>query len=314
MTTRHATIERFEVVSSATPSAAAMITWQATHRARVETALDHFLTTPSSAAEAPRLWEAMRYATLSGGKRWRALLVYATAGLCGADVAVADAPAAAVELLHAYSLVHDDLPCMDDDAVRRGQPACHVAFGEATALLAGDALQALAFEVLAQSRMPDPATACALLAKAAGGRGMVGGQARDLSGEATTMEALEAMHRKKTGALIEAAVMLGAACGTSVAHMTATRAALTRYAAAVGLAFQVADDVLDVEGSTPDLGKTAGKDAAQNKATYVALLGLQNAKDKMRALCEEAQQALEIFGTAAWPLKALAAQAVTRSH
>ncbi|MCL2298477.1 MAG: polyprenyl synthetase family protein [Proteobacteria bacterium] len=308
MTTQRVTIEP----SDAASSAAAMITWQATHRARVETALARFLTAPSSSAEAPRLWEAMRYATLSGGKRWRALLVYATAELCGADVAVADAPAAAVELLHAYSLVHDDLPCMDDDAVRRGQPACHIAFGEAMALLAGDALQAQAFEVLAQSRMPDPAAACALLAKAAGASGMVGGQARDLSGEATTMEALEAMHRKKTGALIEAAVMLGAACGASVGH--ATQTALTRYAAAIGLAFQVADDVLDVEGSTPDLGKTAGKDAAQNKATYVALLGLPSAKEKMRALCEEAQQALELFGTAAWPLKALAAQAVARSY
>ncbi|MDR2243843.1 MAG: polyprenyl synthetase family protein [Burkholderiales bacterium] len=289
-----------------------MITWQAAHRARAEAALDRFLATPSSAEEASCLWEAMRYATLSGGKRWRALLVYAAAELCGADVALADAPAAAVELLHAYSLVHDDLPCMDDDAVRRGQPACHVAFGEALALLTGDALQAQAFLVLAQSRMPDPAAACALLAKAVGACGMVGGQARDLSGKAVTMEALEAMHRKKTGALIEAAVMLGAACGTSAGHMA--NAALMRYAAAVGLAFQVADDVLDVEGSTPDLGKTAGKDIAQNKATYVALLGLQNAKDKMHTLCEEAQQALELFGTAAWPLKSLAAQAVTRSR
>jgi farnesyl diphosphate synthase len=308
MMTQRVTIESSEAASSA----AAMITWQAAHRARAEAALDRFLATPSSAEEASCLWEAMRYATLSGGKRWRALLVYAAAELCGADVALADAPAAAVELLHAYSLVHDDLPCMDDDAVRRGQPACHVAFGEALALLTGDALQAQAFLVLAQSRMPDPAAACALLAKAVGACGMVGGQARDLSGKAVTMEALEAMHRKKTGALIEAAVMLGAACGTSAGHMA--NAALMRYAAAVGLAFQVADDVLDVEGSTPDLGKTAGKDIAQNKATYVALLGLQNAKDKMHTLCEEAQQALELFGTAAWPLKSLAAQAVTRSR
>lgn len=308
MMTQRVTIESSEAASSA----AAMITWQAAHRARAEAALDRFLATPSSAEEASCLWEAMRYATLSGGKRWRALLVYAAAELCGADVALADAPAAAVELLHAYSLVHDDLPCMDDDAVRRGQPACHVAFGEALALLTGDALQAQAFLVLAQSRMPDPAAACALLAKAVGACGMVGGQARDLSGKAVTMEALEAMHRKKTGALIEAAVMLGAACGTSAGHMA--NAALMRYAAAVGLAFQVADDVLDVEGSTPDLGKTAGKDIAQNKATYVALLGLQSAKDKMHTLCEEAQQALELFGTAAWPLKSLAAQAVTRSR
>ncbi|MDR2710217.1 MAG: polyprenyl synthetase family protein [Burkholderiales bacterium] len=307
MTIRQATIEP----SDAASSAAAMITWQATHRARVETALDQFLVTLSSSAEASRLWDAMRYAALAGGKRWRALLVYATAQLGGAEVAIVDAPAAAVELLHAYSLVHDDLPCMDDDDVRRGQPSCHVAFGEALALLAGDALQTQAFWVLAQSKMRDPAAACALLASAAGASGMVGGQARDLSGEVATVQDLEAMHRRKTGALIEAAVMLGAACATLT---PAKRAALTRYAAAVGLAFQIADDVLDVEGSTLDLGKTAGKDAAQNKVTYVTLLGLQNAKEKMRALCEEAQQALEIFGTAAWPLKALAAQAVTRSH
>ncbi|MDR0247306.1 MAG: polyprenyl synthetase family protein [Burkholderiales bacterium] len=308
MTTRHATIECSEAASSA----AAMITWQAARRARIGTALDRFLTMPSSTKEASRLWEAMRYATLSGGKRWRALLVYAAAELCSADIVVADAPAAAVELLHAYSLVHDDLPCMDDDAVRRGQPACHVAFGEATALLAGDALQTQAFLVLARSRMPDPAAACVLLAEAAGACGMVGGQARDLSGEVTSVEALEAMHRRKTGALIEAAVMLGAACGMSTGH--AARTALARYAAAVGLAFQVADDVLDVEGSTSGLGKTAGKDAAQNKTTYVTLLGLQGAKDKMHALCEEAQHALELFGTVAWPLKALAEQAVTRSR
>ncbi|MDR0249723.1 MAG: polyprenyl synthetase family protein [Burkholderiales bacterium] len=312
MTMQRVTIESFAASSSAT----AMITWQAARRARIEAALDRFLATPSSAKEASRLWEAMRYATLSGGKRWRALLVYAAAELCGADVVVANAPAAAVELLHAYSLVHDDLPCMDDDTVRRGQPACHIAFGEAMALLAGDALQTQAFLVLARSRMPDPAAACVLLAEAAGAYGMVGGQARDLSGEAVTMEALEAMHRRKTGALIEAAVMLGAACGASTGRMSnaAARAALAHYAAAVGLAFQVADDVLDVEGSTPGLGKTAGKDAAQNKTTYVTLLGLQSAKDKMHTLCEEAQQALELFGTAAWPLKALAEQAVTRSR
>ncbi|MDR2172792.1 MAG: polyprenyl synthetase family protein [Burkholderiales bacterium] len=306
------TIQRVTIESSAAASsAAATITWQATHRARVEMALDRFLVMPASLEDALRLWEAMRYATLSGGKRWRALLVYAAAELCGADVAVADAPAAAVELLHAYSLVHDDLPCMDDDAVRRGQPACHAAFGEALALLTGDALQTQAFLVLAQSRMPDAAAACALLAKAAGASGMVGGQARDLSGEATTVETLEATHRRKTGALIEAAVMLGAACGTPMG--SASRMVLAHYAAAVGLAFQIADDVLDVEGNTQGLGKTAGKDAAQNKATYVALLGLQSAKDRMHALCEEAQQALDVFGTAAWPLKALAAQAVTRS-
>ncbi len=305
MTTRHATIES----AAAAPSAAAVITWQAMHRARIEAALDSFLTAPL--AQTPQLWKAMRYAA-SGGKRWRALLVYAAAELSGADAAVADAPAAAVELLHAYSLVHDDLPCMDDDALRRGQPACHIAFGEALALLAGDALQTQAFLALAQSRMPEPAAACAALAKAAGAIGMVGGQVQDLSGEAATAEALEAMHRLKTGALIEAAVMLGAACGAPMGHVA--RTALARYAAAVGLAFQVADDVLDVEGSTPDLGKTAGKDAAQNKATYVALLGLEKAKDRMQALCGEAQRSLDVFGAAAWPLKALAAQAVMRSH
>jgi len=302
MTTQRATIESFD--------AAAMTAWQAAHRQRAEQALASALHT--STKETSRVKEAMRYAALAGGKRWRALLVYATAELCDAEISVADAAAAAVELLHAYSLVHDDLPCMDDDDVRRGQPACHIAFGEAMALLAGDALQTQAFLVLAQSRLPDPAAACALLAKAAGADGMVGGQALDLSGEATTLDALEAMHRCKTGALIEAAVMLGAACGATLS--SEQRAALARYASAVGLAFQIADDVLDVEGSTPALGKTAGKDAAQNKVTYVTLLGLPSAKDKMRALCEEAQQALDIFGAAAWPLRALAAQAVTRGH
>jgi geranylgeranyl pyrophosphate synthase len=173
-------------------------------------------------------------------------------------------------------------------------------------------LQTQAFLVLAQSRMPNPAAACVLLANAAGAGGMVGGQAQDLSGGADTVEALEEMHRMKTGALIEAAVLLGAACGASMGQ--AARTALTRYAAAVGLAFQVADDVLDVEGCTPDLGKTAGKDAAQNKTTYVALFGLEHAKDRMQTLNEEAQRALDIFGTAAWPLRALAAQAVARSR
>ncbi len=278
--------------------------WSGERQRRVEHVLDEAL--PALAPPAPRLAEAMRHATLGGGKRIRPLLAYAAGELTGADANVVDAPAAAVELIHAYSLVHDDLPSMDDDALRRGKPTCHIVFGEATALLAGDALQALAFAVLARSRLPDPGLACARLAAAAGCDGMAGGQAIDLDAVGTTlaMPELETMHRLKTGALIGAAVRLGAMAGRT---LTATEeAALDAYARAAGLAFQVIDDVLDVEGSSGSLGKTAGKDAARNKPTYVSLLGLEEARRRAEALRLEAHAALAPFGGGARRLAELA--------
>ena len=257
--------------------------------------------------ESPQsLHEAMRYAVLGGGKRVRALLAYAGGELSGADPAAVDAPAASVELIHAYSLIHDDLPCMDDDVLRRGKPSCHVAFGEATALLAGDALQSLAFEVPAGATTRDAPGQLALLAHAAGSRGMAGGQAIDLAhvGETLDMAELERMHALKTGALIRAAVRLGAGCGRP---MTAgDNDALDRYASAIGLAFQVVDDVLDVEGSAQSLGKTAGKDAVQRKPTYVSLLGLAAARERSQTLRADALAALSVFGTAARRLHEIA--------
>ena len=264
--------------------------WADAHRARIEAVLERAL--PGGALAPARLVDAMRYATLGGGKRMRALLAYAAGELAGADVADVDGPAAAVELIHAYSLVHDDLPSMDDDTMRRGRPTCHVAFGEATALLAGDALQSRAFEVLAGSPLRDAAGACALLARAAGAAGMAGGQAIDLDATGRSMDedSLAAMHRLKTGALIAAAVRLGAAAGPALAP-DAERA-LDNYAAAAGLAFQVIDDVLDVAATSATLGKTAGKDAARNKPTYVSLLGVDAARSKAHQLAGAARLAL----------------------
>ena len=261
-----------------------------------------------------RLTQAMRYAVLGGGKRVRALLAYAGGELTGADAAVVDAPAAAVELIHAYSLAHDDLPCMDDDALRRGKPSCHVAFGVATALLAGDALQALAFGVLGRAALPDAGAACATLADAAGATGMAGGQAIDLESVGATLawSELETMHRRKTGALIRAAVMLGARCGRSLG--TDEAQALDAFSGAAGLAFQVVDDLLDVEGSAAELGKTAGKDVATNKPTYVTLLGLVEAKRHAATLRDEAHKAVQPFGRAARRLLELADWITTRTH
>ncbi|MBK9114573.1 MAG: polyprenyl synthetase family protein [Betaproteobacteria bacterium] len=262
----------------------------------------------------PALAEAMRYAVLGGGKRARPLLAYAAGELAGADPATVDGPAAAVEMVHAYSLVHDDLPCMDDDALRRGKPSCHVAFGEALALLAGDALQAQAFATLARTRLSEPAAACALLARGAGAAGMAGGQAIDLAHVGATMALpdLETMHAMKTGALIRAAIRLGAACGRPLA--AGEDAALDRFARAAGLAFQVVDDVLDVEGSAATLGKTAGKDAAQGKPTYVTLLGLPEAKRRAAALRDDAHAALAPFGAAARRLAEITDWIARRTH
>ncbi len=282
--------------------------WSRERAQRVEDALEHAL--PAAGESTPPLRAAMRYAVLGSGKRVRALLAYASGELAGADAGVVDHAAVAVELIHAYSLIHDDLPCMDDDVLRRGKPTCHVAHGEAMALLAGDALQTLAFEVLAKAplshtQMQAPAQ-IALLAEAAGSRGMAGGQALDLShvGDALSLNELERMHALKTGALIQAAVRLGAGCGRSFDQ--AEGDALDHYAAAVGLGFQVVDDVLDVEGTAQSLGKTAGKDAIQGKPTYVSVLGLGAAKVRVAALRDEAHAALLGFGSKARRLNELA--------
>jgi farnesyl diphosphate synthase len=278
--------------------------WSRERAQRVEGALEGAL---SAADESPQsLHAAMRYAALGGGKRVRALLAYASGELAGADAGLVDHAAVAVELTHAYSLVHDDLPCMDDDVLRRGKPTCHVAYGEAVALLAGDALQTLAFEVLAKAPLSQAQAQIAMLAEAAGSHGMAGGQALDLAhaGDALSLNELERMHALKTGALIHAAVRLGAACGRTLDQ--AGDEALDRYAAAVGLGFQIVDDVLDVEGTAHSLGKTAGKDAMQGKATYVSLLGLDAAKKRVAELRDEAHTALLAFGAGARRLNELA--------
>jgi farnesyl diphosphate synthase len=286
--------------------------WSGERQRRIETVLERVL--PPETTTPAALHRAMRYAVLGGGKRMRPLLAYAAGELAGAEPDVVDGVAAAVELVHAYSLVHDDLPCMDDDALRRGKPTCHVAFGEATALLAGDTLQALAFETLARAGMPDPGAAVVTLAEASGAEGMAGGQAIDLDavGMSLDLPALETMHRMKTGALIRAAVSLGAACGAALTP--AERAALDAYAGAAGLAFQVVDDVLDVEGCAETLGKTAGKDAAQGKPTFVSVLGIVAAKERAEALRVEAQAALVGFGRRGRRLAELADWIVLRRH
>jgi len=290
----------------------AFAVWSSERARRVENVIDRLLPPDNEPPE--RLHEAMRYAVLGGGKRIRALLAYAAGELTHADPALVDTVAAAVELLHAYSLIHDDLPCMDDDALRRGKPACHIAFGEATALLAGDALQSLAFETLAGGALGDSSRAVLTLANAAGSRGMAGGQAIDLASfdAALELHELERMHRLKTGALIRAAVRLGADCGQPVD--ADGNDALLRYAAAIGLGFQVVDDVLDVEGTAQSLGKTAGKDAVQRKSTYVTLLGLAAARERVGSLRAEARQAIGVFGPSARRLEELADWIAARTH
>ena len=255
----------------------------------------------------------MRHASLGGGKRLRALLVYATGEACGLESARLDPAAVAVELVHAFSLVHDDLPAMDDDALRRGQPTVHIAFDEATAILAGDALQALAFEVLAGSDLSSDARIAQVreLASASGAAGMCAGQSLDMQGRADDVVALEHLHSLKTGALIRAAVRLGALAAESD---PATRVLLDGFADQLGLAFQIRDDLLDVEGEAAQLGKTAGKDAAQGKATYVHLLGADAARDRLQSLAAGMQQALASLDQRADALRSLAAFAIARSH
>jgi farnesyl diphosphate synthase len=296
-----------------TPDASAFAAWSRERQQRIEGVLESLL--PAADSPASRLASAMRYATLGGGKRMRPLLAYAASEVAGADPADVDSRAAAVELIHAYSLIHDDLPCMDDDSLRRGKPTCHVAYDVATALLAGDALQSLAFAVIAAPGRAHPADAdaCRILAEAAGHAGMAGGQQLDLDATGATLGLLELtrMHALKTGALIRAAVRLGARCGRPLAREEVD--ALDRYARAAGLAFQVVDDVLDVEGSAATLGKTAGKDAAQNKATFVALLGLAEARRQAQALHAEARAALVPFAASGRRLAELADWIVLRT-
>lgn len=271
---------------------------------------------PDGKAAPQKLHAAMRYAVLGGGKRVRPLLAFAAGEACRADPERVALVAAAVELIHAYSLVHDDLPCMDDDGLRRGKPSCHVEYGEATALLAGDSLQSLAFQVLGEHRLStDPRSQLdmvKLLATASGSRGMAGGQAIDLAsvGASLTLPELEFMHIHKTGALIRASVLMGAYCGDRLGD--SELAALDRFAKNVGLAFQVVDDMLDSESNTATLGKTAGKDANDNKPTYVSALGLSAAREHAQDLKENAVAALSLFGERAGRLKQLAEFIVNR--
>ncbi|MCD6674664.1 MAG: polyprenyl synthetase family protein [Burkholderiaceae bacterium] len=288
--------------------------WIADRRARVERALDRTLA-PADAHPA-RLHEAMRYAALGGGKRIRALLAHAAGEALGAPAGALDCAASAVELIHAYSLVHDDLPCMDNDVLRRGRPTVHVVYGEALAMLVGDALQALAFESLAAAADEgvDARTTVSMiaeLARASGSVGMAGGQAIDLAsvGVALPADALEDMHRRKTGALLAASVRLGGACGQRAG---ASMPALARYADAVGLAFQIVDDILDVEGDSVTLGKTAGKDADADKPTYVSTLGLEAARALAERLRLQAHEAIAPLGPRAGRLAALADRIVLR--
>jgi farnesyl diphosphate synthase len=269
--------------------------WSAERLQRTEDALEAWV--PASAPA--RLGEAMRYAVLDGGKRLRPLLVIAACEAVAGHAEAALRAGCAVELIHAYSLVHDDLPCMDNDVLRRGKPTVHVQFGEATALLAGDALQALAFELLSPEDAGIPertqARLCRLLAQAAGHAGMAGGQAIDLAavGKSLTEPELKQMHRLKTGALLQASVMMGAGCGEPDARAVA---GLRAYGGAMGLAFQVVDDILDVTADSATLGKTAGKDAAQDKPTYVSLLGLEPARAYAGELLAQARSALSTTG------------------
>jgi farnesyl diphosphate synthase len=286
--------------------------WMRQTQAGMEDALMTLL--PAAATAPARLHEAMRYAVLDGGKRVRPLLVFAAGELHDADRNILARAAAAVEMIHAYSLVHDDMPCMDDDALRRGKPTVHVKYDEATALLVGDALQAQAFLALAEAGGDAARTVqmLRLLAQASGSAGMCGGQAIDLASVGITLSLaeLEQMHRLKTGALLRASVMLGALCGQM--PDAAESAALDAYAAAVGLAFQVVDDVLDATADSQTLGKTAGKDAVDRKPTYVSILGLDESRALAQKLREDAHRALLPFGDKARRLRELADLIVQR--
>lgn len=288
--------------------------WMTSVQQRTERALEQLL--PSADLAPRRLHSAMRYATLGGGKRVRPLLCHAAGELTEADPARLEIAGCAVEMIHAYSLVHDDLPCMDNDELRRGKPTCHVEYDKATALLVGDALQSQAFLLLAEHRLAEDAARqlemLRLLARAAGSRGMAGGQAIDLAsvGKQLSLAELEFMHIHKTGALIRASVLLGAQCGYPLPEGDSGR--LDHFAKCAGLLFQVIDDILDVDASTATLGKTAGKDAAQGKPTYVSLLGLNEARALAEDLRGQALAALDPFGARARRLRQLSDFIVTR--
>lgn len=287
------------------------------YAARIEKVLDRWL--PPADKRPERLHSAMRYAVLGGGKRMRPLLIYATGETLGVAAEKLDGPAAAVEIIHAYSLIHDDLPAMDDDELRRGRPTCHIAYDEATAILAGDALQVLAFNILAEDKAMNASPAARVemlrsVSVASGSAGMAGGQAMDLAAEGKQLDLaeLELMHIYKTGALIRASVLLAAQSAPGLAAEKLT--ALDRYAKCVGLAFQIQDDILDVEGETAKLGKQAGADSARNKPTYPSILGLEQSRSRALALRDDAVNALAAFGTAAEPLSWLADYIVEREN
>lgn len=282
--------------------------WASDMQARMESVLETHL--PPANISPTHLHEAMRYATLGGGKRVRALLAYAAGEFCGATPNKVDIPAASVEMIHAYSLVHDDLPCMDDDDLRRGKPTTHKQYGDAMALLVGDALQSLAFQLISQDKLLKSAAQklkmLHMLALASGSRGMAGGQAIDIEsiGIPLTRAELEHMHIQKTGALIRAAALLGAY--SADAPKKEKIEAVDHYAKAIGLAFQVVDDILDAEADTHTLGKTAGKDKLNNKSTYVTILGLSAAKQLASELHSNAMAALSFYGREADLLRHLA--------
>ncbi|RMF97879.1 MAG: polyprenyl synthetase family protein [Gammaproteobacteria bacterium] len=285
--------------------------------ARVERALERWL--PGSETPPSRLHEAMRYSVLGGGKRIRPLLVYAAGEALGTEVALLDAPAVAIELMHAFSLVHDDLPAMDNDDLRRGRPTTHRAFDEATAILAADALQPLAFQVLSSdpALLPFPDAQVALvrlLAEACGSEGITGGQAIDLASEGRQLDAaeLEHMYRLKTGRLLRASIMAPACCPPRPA--TEIRHALERFSDRLGLAFQIRDDILDIEGETAVIGKQQGADIARDKATYPAMFGLEQARGRLAELLSEAMEELERFGERGEFLRSLTRMVVERRH
>lgn len=288
-------------------------TWQADIQQRTETALEGFL--PPASCQPSRLHEAMRYVTLGGGKRVRPLLCHAAGEIFAAPLPLIDQFACAVEIIHVYSLVHDDMPAMDDDVLRRGKPTCHVQFDEATALLVGDALQSLAFAIATQTDQHLESVRqiemIGLLANAAGSRGMAGGQAIDLASVGKQLEIveLEFMHLQKTGQLIHAATLLGAHVGGANPEQLNR---LAHFSNRIGLLFQVVDDILDAVASTDTLGKTAGKDAANNKPTYVSLLGATQARALASQLCDEAHESLAVFGDKALRLHQLTDYIVAR--
>ncbi len=288
--------------------------WMQHVRQRTELALDQHL--PLASHNPARLHEAMRYACLNGGKRLRPILVHAAGALSGASSEALDACASAIEMIHVYSLVHDDMPCMDDDTLRRGMPTCHVQFDEATALLVGDALQTQAFITLTNATLSATTIKelVATLARASGAAGMAGGQAIDLGaiGKPLNEAELEQMHIMKTGALIRAAIRMGALAGESLNQAELER--LDRYGKALGLLFQVVDDILDCTGTTEALGKTAGKDAAADKPTYVSLMGLTGARAFADDLLAQTQHLIADTGESGQRLKDIALEIVQRTH